>query len=334
MRTWNGSCGKQSSAYSSYLLYLPGSRDFEADFPKLVFNVMPSVIAPTGHRSRAQFQEALKKYYSAHHDLDPSVSQFVQTRSKFIRDAGIPDDEVARLEIMLPFAAIVNTVPSMFWLICFILPKPDLVARLRPEVENLIKRDGNEVTINTGAVEEQCPLLMSCYRETLRVTNHQVSTRTVLEDTVISDGNGNSYLLKKDVVVQMSIGTSHAIEEYWGPDVSDFNPDRFLQFSNRKTGDSSGPGSPKAIRAAFQPFGGGHHLCPGRNFAFAEMIALITTILLGYEMDPLDGDWVLPDTATWSLVDAITKPVATSKGIKLHLYRREGWEHVTWKYEV
>ncbi|KAF7546913.1 hypothetical protein G7Z17_g8090 [Cylindrodendrum hubeiense] len=308
---------------------------FEANLPKLLTNILPSVLFPAGHRARAALSDALSLYYCARHDLGPSASEFVRARAATLRDSGISDDEISKIEIMLPFAAMVNTVPSLFWFFSFTFSKPALVARLREEVEGLATKDGDEVTLTLGALEDRAPLLTSCYREILRITNHQVSTRTVVEDTTLSDGKGNSYLLRKDNVVQMSIGTSHTIEQFWGPDVEDFNPERFLSYTNGKSDSrSDGPGSQKSIKAAFQPFGGGLHLCPGRNFAYAEMMAVISTILLGFEVEPLGGEWKVPDWATWSLVDAVTKPKGQGKGLGVQIKRREGWEGVKWKYEL
>jgi cytochrome P450 len=186
-----------------------------------------------------------------------------------------------------------------------------------------------------GAVEEKCPLLMSCYRETQRKTVHQVSTRTVMEDTVLSDKSGREYLLKKGSVAQLVIGVGHGMEEYWGNDVDEFKPERFLSQGARKGDTEDGPGSAKAMRTAFQPFGGGTHLCPGRAFAFAEMMAVMATLLLGYEVKTLDGgEWKLPSFATRSVIDAVTKPAKHGEGFGVNIRRRQGWEDIQWKYEA
>ncbi|KAK0643147.1 cytochrome P450 [Cercophora newfieldiana] len=252
-----------------------------------------------------------------------------------MRDGGIADGDVARIEIMLPFAAMTNTVPTLFWLFSFIISRPDLVLQLREEVESAItKRDGDEVTVrvNASAVEERCPLLWSCYRETLRMTIHQISTRTVVQDTTLSDAKGREYLLKAGTPIQMSIGTLNTLEEYWGPDAAEFDPTRFLNFADRsKT--AEGPGSPKAMRTAFQPFGGGQHLCPGRMFAAAEMMAFMLTMLLGYEVEPLDGGrWELPPFGPRSVIDAVAKPAKDGKGFGVRMRKRQGWESVRWNF--
>ena len=97
------------------------------------------------------------------------------------------------------------------------------------EKELVVKREGDEVTLFVGVgIEGKCQLLWSCYKETLRLAGHQIRTRTVVEDTMISDGDGKQYLLKKDCVVQMALGVGHHSAQHWGDDVNTFNPDRFL----------------------------------------------------------------------------------------------------------
>jgi cytochrome P450 len=236
---------------------------------------------------------------------------------------------------MLPFGAVTNTVPSLFWFFAFVMSRPELVARIRAEVEPRVSRsrDGRTATVPLTGLDGHCPILSSAYRETMRLTNHQISTRTALEDTVLADGAGRTYLLKKGVVVQLALATGQRDAAYWGGDVDEFRPERFLGFGDRKD-DAAGPGSPRAIRAAFQPFGGGVHLCPGQNFAYAEIMAVMATMVLGYDVSPLSGtDWRLPPYATLSLVDAVNKPAQEGKGFGVRIKRRPGWEGVCWRYE-
>jgi cytochrome P450 len=274
-------------------------------------------------------------YYSAKHDQDDSVSAFAKNRAATQRKYGIPDADIGRLETMLPFAAMTNTVPSLFWLFSFVMSQPDLATQVREEVERAIaKRIGDEVVVMASptVVEEKCPLLWSCYRETLRLTVHQVSTRTVLQDTTISDGAGREYLLKEGTTVQMATGFLGALEEYWGPNYSEFEPTRFVNYADRSRAD--GPGSGKAMRTAFLPFGGGAHLCPGRMFAAAEMMAFMATMLLGYEVEPQNGKWELPPFGARSIIDAVTKPARNGDGFGVRIRRRSGWENVRWSYEL
>jgi cytochrome P450 len=316
--------------------------DLEANLLKLTLN-LPASLVKTGHRARAVLQQALMPYYAARHDEDAAASEFVRLRAAELRTGGLPDDDIARLEMMLPFAALANTVPLLFWLMCHIFSRAELVEQLRQEVEaglvvsSAAKADDGEVTLRAGtaAVEERCPLLMSVYRETLRRTVHQVSTRTAVQDTVLTDRNGRQYLLKAGTVVQMAIGAGHVQDEYWGGDVDEFKPDRFIRKEAVAEGNGEGPGSAKAMRAAFQPFGGGLHLCPGRHFAFAEMMAVVSTLLLGFEVEPLEGtEWKLPGFATRSVIGAVGQPAKKGEGFGMRFRRRPGWENVRWAYQL
>ncbi|KAK4449078.1 cytochrome P450 [Podospora aff. communis PSN243] len=311
--------------------------DLEHDLLKLTTGVLPSVIAPAGHRARALIARVLTEYYSGKNDQDPSASVFVGARATALRNRNISDEDIGKIEMMVPFAALTNTVPSLFWLFSFIVSRPDLMLQLRDEVERgIVKREGDEVTVtaSTSAIEERCPLLWACYRETLRTTVHQVSSRVAMQDVTLNDAEGRQYLLKKDAVVQMSIGSLNELEEYWGPNPADFEPTRFLDFANRSKA-AEGRGSPKAMRAAFIPFGGGLHLCPGRMFAAAEMMAFTSTMLLGYDVEPLDGKkWNLPPFGPRSLIDAVAKPANNGEGFGIRIRRRQGWENVRWKYAL
>ena len=57
-------------------------------------------------------------------------------------------------------------------------------------------------------------------------------------------------------------------------------------------------------------------------------IAIMSTVILGFNVEPLAGEWKLPAWATRSLVDAITKPSRKDGVMGVRMSRREGWEKV------
>ena len=53
----------------------------------------------------------------------------------------------------------------------------------------------------------------------------------------------------------------------------------------------------KSKRSAFYPIGGGRHLCPSRNFAFAEISGFLAALIIGFDICPLKGE-----DAPWKLL--------------------------------
>ncbi|KAG4279565.1 hypothetical protein FPRO04_13598 [Fusarium proliferatum] len=104
-------------------------------------------------------------------------------------------------------------------------------------------------------------------------------TRRILQDTSVTTPEGTTYILKEDTDLQLPAGVAHYEDSVWGADVNVFNPERFLPSSKGSTEDE------RKRKAAYIPFGGGRHLCPGRNLDFAEIIGFASALLLGFEIE-------------------------------------------------
>lgn len=103
-----------------------------------------------------------------------------------------------------------------------------------------------------------------------------MSTRLVMEDTIISD-----YTFRKGAVVKCPIRPHHWDPDIWGPDVEEFVPDRFI----RDPGNGLMRGDAKLVR----PFGGGASLCPGRFFASYEVLSFVGALLFKYDIKLAEG---------------------------------------------
>lgn len=76
-------------------------------------------------------------------------------------------------------------------------------------------------------------------------------------------------------------------------------------------------------------------MCPGRNFATAEIYGFVTALLLGYNVEPLDGNWDTykpPAMATCPQVTSVCKPEDESSVCGTRLTRRSGWEAAQWRF--
>ncbi|KAM5357481.1 hypothetical protein ACJZ2D_016220 [Fusarium nematophilum] len=304
---------------------------FEGNLPVLLLNIFPSITARTGHRARARLQAVLGEYYGAEKDGHEDAAQIVKSRANVLRSYGISSTEVGHFELALLHVATANTIPTLFWFMAHIFSRPDLVLRLRDEV-SLVAEQGpdNEVTIDITKLDEKCRLLVSCYREAIRLSNQAVGNRRVLEDTTVSDGQGNSYLLKKGMNLQIPGEVLHTMEHVWGDKVLEFNPERFIEKRGKENIQSE-----KAKRAAYAPFGGGRHLCPGRNFAFAENLGFVACLLLGFDILPLDDDSAalrVPNIMRCNLSEAAAKPERNGQGFGAKIQKKKGWEQAKWRF--
>jgi hypothetical protein len=287
---------------------------------------------PKAYKARSTLQNIVCKWYSQDHDIsDPSVSALVRNRAGSLRKNGLTGYEIGKFEVILPNVATLNAVPTFYWLLLYILDRPDLLARIRVEAEDAAvveRNDGKRsVTFNIADFETKLPLLVSCYRETLRLANQTVSMRRILKDTSVTTPEGITYILKKGTDMQLPAGVAHYEDSVWGADVNVFNPERFLASSK---GDAE---EERKRKAAYIPFGGGRHLCPGRNFAFAEIIGFASALLLGFEIEAVGMGFGDVNMLGPQLAGGTVRPERYGAGLGATVSRREGWEDVEWRFE-
>lgn len=300
----------------------------------LVLGFLPSIVARKAYLARKKVQAALKTYYVANRDRDDGVSELVKGRARLFKEWDVSLDELSKNEISIMLAATTNTIPTLFWYIAYVYLRPELVGKLRQEVSNEISglvatetgppAATKEITIHYAKLEERCPLLGACYREAIRLASQILALRRVKADTVISDGEGRSYLLKAGNNVLMPAKVVHRNPDTWGADAEGFNPARFLPDPN---GDKD---LDRLRKVSFVPFGGGKHLCPGRHFPFAENLAFMAALVLGFEVVGLDGARLRMRD---SQMGEAAKPEPGFEGGPVTIRRRSGWEGVEYKFE-
>ncbi|KAF6835514.1 hypothetical protein CMUS01_05738 [Colletotrichum musicola] len=310
---------------------------FDNDLARLMVNIVPSVTARRCYQARARLQAALRVYYTAKHDLNEDASQIVKNRAAVLRNYGLTGTDLGNFEIALLHVATANTIPTLFWFMAYVFTNRDLVARLRDEVKAVATHgEKDEVTLDISAIDEKCPLLVSCYREAIRVSNKGTGNRRVMEDTTIADGQGRSYLLKKGTNLQLSAEVFHSLDRAWGPDKYEFVADRFVQTTTTTKGNQEKLDAEKLKKVSWVPFGGGKNLCPGRNFAFAENLGFVASLVLGYEVTTLDENKEPtsrpPAAAPCAITSAASKPVREGEGFGMRVEKRKGWEKTKWLY--
>ncbi|KAF4911041.1 Cytochrome P450 52A5 [Colletotrichum viniferum] len=299
---------------------------YETGLGKLQYGWLTKIIAGKALKARMTIVKGLAGFYMQKLDQGESVSAVIRGRAAFWRSFGLPDVTIGAMD-SLPVASTVNTAPSMFWLLVNIFSEPKYLDRLRKEVETagvitIAEEGGRRVAnVDVMALGNKCSYLVASYRETLRFENTVTGARMVMnKDTTLTDHEtGREYLLKKGIEVQWSASVMHK-KEVWGDDRETFNPERWLRPTPEIT---------KGSKESFVPFGGGKHLCPGRNFAFSELLGTLAVLAVGFEVKGAQ----VPGHAMLFEHSGLRSPIYGSKSKKATLTRRQGWEDVEWRYQ-
>ncbi|KAH8799369.1 cytochrome P450 [Xylogone sp. PMI_703] len=306
------------------------SSDMEKDFwlvetqsHLLLLNLLPRYTSSGAYQARERMCISFREFYSSNGFANSSdlVKQRIEVGEKW----GMSMEALARMDIGLSQALLVNSIPVVFWLILRIFSNPELLEEIKMEVQTLlIQENGNpqspkSISFDLSAVGEKCPLLMATWQEVLRSSAYLPSGRTVIEDVVIG-----GHLLKKGTTIIIPTGVIHSDSKHWGASVDEFRPHRFLK-------NGGADYSRKRHPSSFRPFGGGASLCPGRHFALQEGLVFAATLVIAFEIEGDGGNWNLPpmDAAIPSLGGF--KPAFDPK---VNIKRREGFEKLIFSHGI
>lgn len=229
-----------------------------------------------------------------------------------------------RLEVGSLIGILVNTVPTVVYMLYHIFSDKVLLEDIRAELKTSILleigSDKDVLKLHLSALKEKSILFQSTFQEVLRVYSRGVSSRLVMEDTML-DGQ---YLLTKGSILMMPTSVIHPDSSSWGP--IDFQARRFF-----KKGSFAQEPIKRSSAACYRPFGGGATLCPGRHFASAEILALTAMIVYKYDLTPASSNWSLPKPHQTSLATNIFPP---KTDIEVKVSVRPGLEKTRWEFST
>jgi len=179
-------------------------------------------------------------------------------------DDGTAMDDGQILDEVLTFfvAGHETTALALSWSFYLLTQHPDAAARLYAEVDAVL---GDRAP--TYADLPRLPYALRVLKEALRLyPPSSAILRVALRDTVLEDGRGRRYPIRKGAAVVFSQYVLHRRPDYF-PDPERFDPERFR------------PDAERALpRYAYLPFGAGHRVCIGSHFATMEGHLLLATI--------------------------------------------------------
>lgn len=230
---------------------------------------LPQYLVRKGWNARQYLFRIFQEFVDNKTYNDEDCSALIKARAEVCFDGyELRPEAFARSEIFMTMGAVINTVPTTFWLISYIFQDPKLLEEVRCEIDHCI--EVSEITpcrrtIHIDRLQKACPLFYSIFREVLRIAGPLSSTRIVTEDTTLTNASGETVFFKKDNAVFIPGNVIHEDPATWGPDAHLFNARRFEE-KGTKARDPAGNHVNQPSRAAYRSFGGGIHLCPGREF--------------------------------------------------------------------
>lgn len=277
------------------------------------------LLAPKGLAGRETVVKAIEKYYAS--DDFANGSEFAKSQYAALK-GHISDNDVARSACINGIAVLANSAPTAFWAAFHMFSDPTVLQQVRAQVEVI-------TTTETSATDtmvkrkisirkfKDAPILFSLIQETLRYRARGVGPRMVMEDVTISSST-RDYRLEKDSVVIIAHNAMHLNKDAWGETAHQFIVDRFL------------PGN-KIPTAAFRGFGGGANMCPGKGFAMAEIVALISMLAMRFEMRPMEAEWCEPGQDLSNITRENTPPL---RKVLVEVVPRPGTENEVWEFEM
>jgi cytochrome P450 len=294
-------------------------------------NALSRAFAPSVVHAHNTVTQAVLKYFGSALPDIPGATKLVLNRNRALHDGGMKPIDMARLENMFALALLTNTVPTVFWTLFDISSRPDLVATLREEIAaNAVKVEQTDAgpvhVLDLSAVRTDCPQFASTLLEVLRMRFSSTTTRLVTTETQLGE-----WTLRKGNLVQVPSHYFNQGVASWGADAATFDPRRFLRAGDGGGGASAAALGPQGLAKGFLTFGISPHVCPGRHFAVGEIAALVSMLLLRFDLAPEGGVWKEPGLSAAALTSSMS-PVAGD--VQVTPLPRKEYAGARWEFRV
>ncbi|KAI7340817.1 hypothetical protein KC315_g489 [Hortaea werneckii] len=351
--TWVGRVVSMSSTTAAYGPFNPFALDaslvddfwYIAQKMHILFTFqrpwLLSCLAPQLSEARERVFRALREYSET--EQYSSGSSLAQESARIRLSKGMTKSQSGQAELSIVMALLLNTVPATFWFVLYIFADAKILADLRQEVDACTTATGNNHNLTATKLRTHCPLLNSALRETLRLAAPMNTTRYVREDTALRNSvTGGTYLLRKGSLAQIATTVIHQQSDVYGAGAGappeSFCAERFLSTSGKAEDPATGfrRSGGENVAGSFGTFGGGSSVCPGRHFAWMEMLAFAALLIAGFDVEDAGhggGAVTVPPfrEEKMFIAQGLRKPAVDPKVV---IRRRKGFEDVSWKLEL
>ncbi|KAJ8903259.1 hypothetical protein NDN08_004368 [Rhodosorus marinus] len=299
---------------------VPRLRAFRED-QKLLNDTLDGLIEQAvSSKSSEDLEQLVQRDYD--NVNDPSLLRYlVDLRGEEATCTQLRDDLMTML-----IAGHETTASLLTWATYLILQRPDLLERVREEVDEVL----GDSDAPTWAQLKQLELVPRILAEALRLYPQPplLIRRALAEDTWPQGGGSGRVSVKRGSDIFISVWNLHRSPDLWENPL-EFDPDRWTRpYSNPAVKGWSGldPARanglfPNEVAAdfAFLPFGGGSRKCVGDQFAMLESIVAFAVAMRDFDMVLLDD----PEQIERELVTGAT--IHTKDGLRVRVSpRRKG----------
>ncbi|KAK8071296.1 hypothetical protein PG997_011499 [Apiospora hydei] len=147
---------------------------------------------------------------------------------------------------------------------------PTAWSRVRAEIDAAARAGRCRDRVVSFKDASELPLLQACIKEAIRVFSPvPMGLPRVAPEQGVTIGRE---AFPAGTILSVNPWVIHHAEELWGPDVSQFHPDRWL------TGDVG------KMEKYWVPFGAGYNACPGQHVAKIELSKVAATMARDYDI--------------------------------------------------
>ncbi|KAF7325137.1 Cytochrome P450 [Mycena kentingensis (nom. inval.)] len=182
------------------------------------------------------------------------------------------DEQILRDQILNISVAGRDTTASLLTFAVYMLAEhPDILAKLRAEILGVVGTTERPTFENLRDMK----YLRAVLNETLRLYSPvPFNQRTSLNPTLFQTSSGSPLYIPANTLVIFSTFAMHRRADLWGPDVLEFDPERFLDARLHKY--------VTANPFVFLPFSAGPRICLGQQFAYNKASLFLVRLLQSF----------------------------------------------------
>ncbi|CAK4034002.1 Cytochrome P450 family [Lecanosticta acicola] len=250
-------------------------------------------LQPGAYSAREKMFDAFERWITAagEQDWDEADGAWSESwgfkmnweRDKLARENGFTFRGRACLQASFLFVIVTNAAPMASWFAWCAAGTPERLALYRSATQRVAVSSNGDSGVLSSDLDltslKQDPYIHGLWLEALRLGTASAAARVVMEEDMELEG----FLVRKGSVVLLPVQLMHSDEEVF-PDSSENQPERWMITDADQL---------KRMNNTMRPFGGGKSLCSGRFVAEHEIIGVVTSLLLLFDIrfEPGSDTW-------------------------------------------